>query len=322
MDEPLDVVCIGAAVVDVFLQGSIFTPKTEADGEQVEEFKLGSKNDIDGVVFSTGGGATNAAVTFCRQGLEAAYLGKVGRDLPGESIRKDLEKDGVNCNWLTTSELGTGYSTLLLAPNGERTILTYRGASTHYDITKHDLETIRCKWFYVSSLEGNFEVLETVFLHAREHDIQVAWNPGKKELEDPHEVKALLPHVSVLSLNKDEMQLLYPGSSVQELAQAAAKTVKIAVVTDGPKGLAACDGKKVYVAGMYEDVPVIDRTGAGDAFCSGFTAAILKESNIENAITLGSANSTSVVGKVGAKSGILPADADIHTMNIAVSEIR
>ncbi len=316
-----DIVSIGAAVQDVFLQGKIFTPKDE-EGQKVEEFVLGSKNDIEGVVFSTGGGATNAAVTFARQGLDAAYMGYVGNDVAGQAVRHDLETEQVDTSLLAYSDKhGTGYSALLLAPSGERTILTYRGASVHYEITPEQLMTFETKWFYISALEGNFDALEALLLHASEKGIKVAWNPGKKELEDPEQVKSLLAHVSVLSLNKEEMQMLFQGESCEDLVRAATKLVGVAVVTDGPSGLAACDGKQVYQAGMYDDVPVVDRTGAGDAFCSGFTAAIVRGDPMQKAITLGSANSTSVVSMVGAKAGILRVDAEIHEMDIKSSDI-
>ena len=70
---------------------------------------------------------------------------------------------------------------------------------------------------------------------------------------------------------------------------------------------------------MYDDVPVVDRTGAGDAFSSGFTAVIAAGESLERAVTFASANSTSVVTKIGAKAGILPHDADIHDMPLEIN---
>jgi sugar/nucleoside kinase (ribokinase family) len=72
---------------------------------------------------------------------------------------------------------------------------------------------------------------------------------------------------------------------------------------------------------MYEDVPVVDRLGAGDAFSSGFVAMIAKGEGIEQAITFASANSTSVVGVIGAKPGILYEDAKLHSMPIEITDI-
>jgi sugar/nucleoside kinase (ribokinase family) len=69
--------------------------------------------------------------------------------------------------------------------------------------------------------------------------------------------------------------------------------------------LAVSDGKKRYSAGVPE-APVIDRTGAGDAFGSGFVSGFIQSNgDIEYAIQLGTANATSVVEDFGAKTGIL-----------------
>jgi sugar/nucleoside kinase (ribokinase family) len=315
------VICIGAAVQDVFLRGGIFKPHHDKAGD-VEEFKLGSKNTVDEVIFSTGGGATNAAVTFARQGMQAYYMGKIGDDIAGLAVSSALHLENVNTSLMGVNRrLGTGYSVLLLAPSGERTILVYRGASTHYNLESRDFHGTPADWFYVTSLEGNFNVLETVFTYAAKHNIKIAINPGKKELAEPDKLRRLLKHSTILSLNKEELSMLFKGDTLADLVTEAGKVVPYVVGTDGPKGCIATDGTKLYKAGMYEDVRVIDRTGAGDAFCSGFTAMIIHNQSMEHAITFASANSTSVVKDIGAKTGILQKSAKIHSMPIQVSNI-
>lgn len=312
------ILAIGAAVQDVFLQGSVFTPHKD-HGNFVTEFRLGSKNELDGVVFSTGGGATNATVTFARQGLHAMYMGKIGHDVAGKAVLDDLHKDAVDTSLVGYSkDYNTGYSCLLLSPNGERTILTYRGASTHYEIKERDFHELKPDWIYLSSVEGNFEILETVFTYAKHHNIKIAMNPGKKELANKEELMKLVPQLTLLSLNLEEMQQIYKGENREDLIRAATNDVHYVVVTDGPNGASASDGKQIVHAGMYEDVPVIDRTGAGDAFSSGFVAMIVAGESLSDAVTFASANSTSVVGKIGAKSGILKHGAYIHAMPLKV----
>lgn len=317
------VLAVGAAVQDVYLQGKIFKPHREDDGDLVEEFALGSKNDLEGVVFSTGGGATNAAVTFARQGLHAMYMGKIGHDVAGKAILDDLHANGVDTSLVGYSNNGftSGFSCILLAPNGERTILSYRGASSHYDITDADFHDTKPEWIYLSSLEGNFDVLDAVFAYAKQHDIKIAMNPGKKELASKGKLKKLISQLTILSMNKEEMQELYDGETLEDLVRAANKDVHYVVVTDGPKGAVAADRWHIVKAGMYEDVPVIDRTGAGDAFSAGFTAMIAAGEPLEWAVTYASANSTSVVGKIGAKDGILHLDDIVHEMPLKVKEM-
>lgn len=319
--ESTKILSIGAAVQDVYLKGRIFKPVKEEDG-YVEEFKLGSKNELDGVVFSTGGGATNAAVTFARQGLHSLYMGKIGHDVAGTAILDELHNEGVDTSLVGYSkDYGSGYSCVLLAPNGERTIMSYRGASTHYVITPRDFHDIEADWIYITSLEGNFEVIETVIEYASSRGIKIAMNPGKKELENKAKLKKIIPKLSLLSMNKEEMQSIYHGDNLEDLVKIANKDVHYVIVTDGPKGAVAADRWHIVKAGMYEDVPVVDRTGAGDAFSSGFTAMIAAGETLEWAVTFASANSTSVVSTVGAKQGILKHSAKVHDMPLRVKEI-
>src|SRR5688572_11199412 len=90
MSRDIKIISIGAAVQDVILRGRIFEPHKDEDGDKVEEFELGSKNEVDAITHSTGGGATNAAVTFSRQGLRSYYMGKIGDDVPGKVVMDTL----------------------------------------------------------------------------------------------------------------------------------------------------------------------------------------------------------------------------------------
>jgi sugar/nucleoside kinase (ribokinase family) len=110
--------------------------------------------------------------------------------------------------------------------------------------------------------------------------------------------------------------MLFGNGTLEEVVIKASEHVPCVVGTDGPHGVIAAYDQKLYKAGMYEDVPVIDRTGAGDAFNSGFVAMAAKGESIEKAITFGSANSTGVVGKIGAKAGILQQNARLHPLTI------
>lgn len=312
------ILSIGAAVQDVFLSGEVFKPHKDEDGKLVEEFSLGAKLDVEGITFSTGGGATNGSVTFARQGLKAIFMGKIGRDPAGEAVLADLKREGVDVSRVSyDDDLATGYSALLLAPSGERTILTYRGASNHFEKSDFKIKDVKADWVFITSLAGEMEVLEMIINHAKNNHMKIALIPGKGELKNADKLREIVKQTDIFSANVQETAQLVAGDDMRSLAWAAAElSGGIAVVTDGPKGVAASDGSHVCSAGMYEDVPVIDRTGAGDAFASGFTAAIAQGKSIEDSIVVASANSTSVVSKIGAKAGILTNDAKLHGMEI------
>lgn len=316
MSKP-KIMAIGAAVQDVFLSHSDdFTPVAGKNPHELFlQLELGSKEDVNKIDFSTGGGATNAAVTFARQGLHSIFNGTIGHDPAGESVLSDLDREGVDTQHVSYSQkYNTGYSVLLLSPNGERTILTYRGASTHYNAKDFDLSDLDLDWLYISSMAGSVEVLDKILHQARARGVKVCMNPGKGELSQPRKLKALLEDVEVLLVNKDEAAQIVEGETSEELVRHLSRYVPTVIISDGPNGVVATDRKTVIKAGMYEDVPVIDRTGAGDAFGSGFLSQWSQGVSLKDSIIFASANSTSVVQKIGAKAGILAAPNHLHEM--------
>ena len=141
-------------------------------------------------------------------------------------------------------------------------------------------------------------------------------NPAGPELAEPEKLRALLDSVDVLCCNKEEMQSIVSGETCEELALHALHFVPVAIVSDGPNGVVATDGETIVRAGMYEDVPVVDRTGAGDAFASGFLSQWSQGKSLRESIIFASANSTSVVTRIGAKEGILHKGVKLHEMPI------
>ena len=317
------IITVGAAIQDVFLsQSDALTPVCESPEHCFARLDLGSKADVNQIHFSTGGGATNAAVTFSRQGHYASFMGAIGHDPAGQAVIADLDKENIDTHLVRYSpKYSTGYSVLLLASNGERTILTYRGASTHYHEADFDLSEEDADWIYVSTLAGNMPMLHKLFQQAKRRDIKICFNPGKKELAQKDKLLGLLPDVDVLTLNKEEMQQLVSGEDLEALVRRGLRLVPVVLVTDGVNGSIASDGKTIVRALMYDDRPSIDRTGAGDAFASGFLSEWARSGNLKNSVIMGSANASSVVMKIGAKAGILYAGTVLHAMPIQEREL-
>lgn len=317
----LRMLCIGSATQDVFLRGGkIFTPVCE-HGVCYEHLPLGAKLDIEEIVFATGGNAANAATTFARQGLDVDFMGIVGTDLSSEAVLRDLDAENVGTKYVNQhSRYQISYATVLLAPTGERTILDHHGTKLRADGSDLDLTAIgHADWLYVSSL-GSMELLEKIITIAAKNGVQVAFNPSNRELAEAAKLRTLLDDVAVLITNKEEMQKIVEGKTLEELLRHAARLVRTVVISDGPNGVIATDGKKMVTAGMYEDVKVVDRLGAGDAFGSGFVTMHAQGKSLEQAVVFASANSTSVVTKIGAKAGILHAGTKLHEMPIKVED--
>lgn len=314
------IVSIGAALQDVYLiDHDDFGTNSRGFFNQIE---LGTKVDIDKIKFSTGGGATNAATTFARHGHESIFMGCIANDPAGQAILNSLDDEGIDSSYVTyLNRYQTGYSVVLLAPSGERTILTCRGASAHFDaLSPDDLETACPDWLYVTTFRGEMDMLDRFFTKAKSLGAKIMFNPGNLELEHLRKFLGLLTDVDVLLLNKSEAQKVVEGKLLTELVSKLRNYVPNVIITDGNQGAIAADSKEIYRAGLYEDVPIKDSTGAGDAFGSGFLAAYADGKSFVDSLIFASANSTSVVQHIGSKDGILTKSARLH--NMPIEEVR
>lgn len=312
------IVSIGAALQDVYLiDHDDFGTNSRGFFNQIE---LGTKVDIDKIKFSTGGGATNAATTFARHGHESIFMGCLSNDPAGQAILNSLDDEGIDSSYITyLNRYQTGYSVILLAPSGERTILTCRGASAHFDaLSPDDLESACPDWLYITTLRGEMDMLDRFFTKAKSLGTKIMFNPGNLELEHLRKFLGLLTDVDVLLLNKTEAQKVVDGKLLTELVAKLKNYVPNVIITDGSQGAIASDGKEIYRAGLYEDVPIKDSTGAGDAFGSGFLAAYADGQSFKDSLIFASANSTSVVQHVGSKDGILTKGTRLHNMPMEV----
>lgn len=313
-------VSLGAALQDIYLiDHDDLVPTTIGDAAIFGKVLVGSKVDIDRISYEVGGGGVNSAISFARHGHEAIFMGNLSRDPAGAAIIKTLNREGVDNSYVNFLERkSTGTSVVLLdSKSGERTILTYRGASEQFgNFNEKDLDLIQPDWLYVTTLRGDMDTLLRFFEHAHEIGTKIMFNPGVKELDNPKELIKLLQYVTILNVNKSEAARIVPGVVLTELLYHLNNYTEIAIITDGPMGGIAGNGQEVYRFGIYEDARVKDATGAGDAFGSGFLAALAAKKSFRSALIFASANSTSVVGKLGANKGILAGTEKLHPMPI------
>lgn len=324
-----DVITIGTATRDVFLKSRFFKEFRNENlkdigisGGVAECFVWGGKVEVEKPVLTSGGGATNAATTFARQGFKTASIFKIGDDRPGEGIVQDLKKEGVKTLAMKDKKYGTGYSTILLADTGERTVLVYRGAANNLELKEIPKGKLVCNWAYIAPGNIDFKVMENMISTLHKNGARIAidlssyyLNMGRKKLE------SILNKPSLVKGNREEIGILMDMDTKDEekLFNEFKRSIGgIALMSDGPRGVLVSDGVYLYRAGIYKEKYVADRTGAGDAFGSGFVAGLIHKTKnyklktinyapetIEYAIRLGSANATSVVEYVGAKEGIL-----------------
>lgn len=311
-----DIITIGSATRDVFLvtdQYRVISSPEFSSGQGIC-LGLGSKLNVDKLVFTCGGGGANAAVTFARQGFKTASIGVVGNDLNGIELIHALEKEGIDTSHFQQhSHDLTGYSAILVGPKGERTILSYKGEGHHFDANSVLFDELQTKWLYLDSLGGNFELLERAVTWAVKNGVQLATNPGVRELQHGKEKLApLLRNFKIVAMNQEEAALLtgIEFNKEEELFKALNDLVDgVVIMTQGERGVMVSDGEKTYRAGIPKEAPQVERTGAGDAFNSAFVAQYARTpDDIQKCIQLGIANATSVVSQYGAMAGILKKD--------------
>ena len=315
------IITIGKATQDVFVRSANVYKQQRHKGVMYEQLPVGQKLDLDEVIFSTGGNVTNAAVTFARQGLHSRYMWCIGTDVASEAILQSLDKESIDTSHvIQKDDYRASYSLVLMLEGGERTILNYKGTKLPSNTRNLDFSVIETgDWLYLSSL-GDMELLEKIISRAAKHGVKVMLNPAGVELKEADKLRALLDDVEILAVNKEEAQQIVSGESMEELVRHAQHYCKVVIVSDGPNGAFASDGKTIVEAGMYEDVPVVDRTGGGDAFGSGFLSQYAQGKSLKESMIFASANSTSVVTKIGAKEGILHSGTVLHDMPIKERE--
>lgn len=310
-----DVITIGTATQDIFLKSDSI--KVLNDPKRLKKlgfiegraecFALGSKISIKKPIFSVGGGATNAAVTFKRQGLRSGTIISLGNDIGAQIILDKLEEDKIKTFVHVNKKLATGYSTILLTKTGERTALVYRGAAD--DLSDKKVILKRTKWVYITPGEIKFSVINRIIDHYKARKAKIAINPSRYYLGmDKNKLANLFKKADVVIVNRSEASILTGKDFSDEkgIFKEFDRVIGgLAVMTDGDRGVSVSDGETIYKAGIFKEKISADRTGAGDAFGSGLVSALIQKKSLKEAIRIGSANATSVIEHIGAKKGIL-----------------
>lgn len=311
------VITIGTATRDVFLTSKLF--KILKDKKHLNEigfsageatcFALGSKVEIEKPVFQSGGGAVNAAITFSRMGVRTSSFVKIGNDPSGKEILSDLRREKVQPIAVKDNNNLTGYSAVLIEPTGERTILVYRGASGGLKRKDFSFSRLRGGWVYIAPGAIDYPLMLEIIDHFKKKKAFVAMNPSAHYIKmGKNKIEPMLKKLDVVILNREEASELtgVQFSKTRGIFKKFDGVVPgIAVMTDGAKGSYVSDGRYLYTAGIFKEKKLIDRSGAGDAFGSGFVAGLIMKNDIHFALKVAAANATSVVEQVGANKGVL-----------------
>ncbi len=308
-----DVITFGSATWDILLKPKkvqTISDKKFITGKGIC-FNLGSKIEVEQIFFSSGGGGTNTAVTFANQNFNVAYCGSIGDDLAGKEVSRELKQYKVNDSFVKIADsVPTNHSVIISGLKEDRTIFVYRGASEILDKKDIPWHELKAKWFYLAPLSGKLcDLFEYLVDFAFQNKIKIAVNPGNCQLSTPPEkLRRILKKVDILILNQEEASMLtkIPYNKEVDIFKKIDEICPgIAIMTKGPEGVVVSDGEYLYKSGIIKS-KVVDRTGAGDSFASGFVSGFIqKNGDIEYAIQLGAANSTACLKDWGAKKGLL-----------------
>lgn len=306
-----DVITMGSATIDIFLYTSgelvkIETPKIK---ETLLAYPLGTKIVVKNSHIMTGGGGTNTAVAFSRMGLKTSFIGKIGDDFYGERVRDELKKEKID--FLGSIGKGmTAFSVVMDSFAHDRTIFTQKGESNNLSLKEINTSKINTHWLYMSSmLDKSFSTSITIAKRVKAIGGKVAYNPSIYITEKGMKfLSPLLRFVDYLILNKEEaVSLLSTDENDPYFLLEHLKTQGFVgvVITDGANGAYGIDAFSQHYSLKSHKIKVIESTGAGDSFASGFMSGIIKGLDFESAMKIGISNAESVITQIGAKNRLL-----------------
>lgn len=312
MQKQLDFLAIGDITTDAFIRLKDVSVHCDINNENCTiSMRFADKVPYESVdIVRAVGNSPNASVSVARLGLSAGILTDIGDDENGRECIETLRKEKVDTSLVNVHRgAKTNYHYVLMY-EAERTILVKHEA---YDYKLPTIEPAP-RWIYLSSLGSDSESYHYALAEylLKNPSVQLAFQPGTFQMKlGKDKLKKLYDRAGLFFCNKEEAQriLKTKETDIKRLLQEIhALGPKIVCITDGPKGAYAYDSRtgKYWFMPIYPDPkPPVSRTGAGDAFASTFTAAIMLGKSVKEALAWAPINSAFVVQQVGAQKGLL-----------------
>jgi sugar/nucleoside kinase (ribokinase family) len=312
-----DVLTIGNAIVDIIapvpsgfldqeaMQKGVMHLIDEARAESLYRKMPLHKQQI------SGGSAANTAAGVASLGGRASFIGKVNDDVLGDFFADDLSAAGVHYNTRRLQEgEATARSMILVTPDGERTMNTHLGACHH--LSEADIDEHHIAAASITFLEGFLwdppkakQAFLTAARFAHKYERTVAFT-----LSDPFCVARYRKEflelirsgtVDVLIANIHELLSLYQTGDLREAVRLLKNDVPLAAVTMGEDGaMAVCRNEEISISAYPVD-EVVDVTGAGDLFASGFLLGISTGLPPVKALRLGCSSASEIITHIGAR---------------------
>lgn len=302
MGEKLDVICIGAAIVDIPLR------PVNRDMFEIESFPLQQ------ISMTIGGDAINEATIITRLGHRVALVSMVGRDAVGNFILEHCEKNGIDYDSIRVREgIDTSINVGLVTADGERTFVTNRNGSL-WKMTIDDVDFSRFSEARLLSLASIFnnplldcKALVQIFKEAKKHGLIICADMIKARLgETLDDIREALSYVDYFFPNYEEACMMTGENDLERIADTFLGCgIQHVVIKTGKDGcyIKSKDGNILKVPAM-KGITAIDTIGAGDNFASGFIAAILEGKTLKECAEYANVTASISVQSIGATTGV------------------
>ncbi len=285
---------------------------------------VGEDTIIRSFLKNVGGSAANTAIALAYLGVPTQFYGTIGRDLDGDLIIQQMRSVGVDTSGIQYGET-TGFTITMIDENSERTMFSFRGASSSaLSIDKPLLESIKSsrvlltsgyQLLYPDQAAVVLSIAESV--HAEGNLVALDPSPLIGEVQDEIRIR-MLGLTDILLPNCRELAVLTGEEDLEAAMEKARSLSKCVAVKLGPKGawmairegFQYANGQRVSQELSFQapanQVQAVDTTGAGDAFNAGFLASFICNETPENWLRSGNNLAGEVVQHRGAVSMFCP----------------
>ena len=310
-----DVLCIGNAIVDVIARvednfvsrhGLVKGSMNLIDEARAEQLY----GDMGQAIEVSGGSAGNTAAGVASLGGKAAYFGKVKADQLGSIFRHDMRAQGVAFDTApATDGPATARSFILVTPDSERTMNTYLGACVNFTVADVDRKVVEAA--QVTYMEGYLwdrpeakEAFKLAAKIARAAGRQTSITLSDSFCVERHRdsfLDLIRNDIDIVFANETEIKSLYQTEDFGAATKAVAADCPIAVVTRSEKGCVVVKGGDILESPAHPVNKVVDVTGAGDLFASGFLYGFTNGRTLYDSARLGSMAAAEVISHIGAR---------------------
>jgi fructokinase len=254
----------------------------------------------------SGGSVANSIVGLSQLGDKVGFIGKVSDDEFGGKYEVGLKKENVAYFYSKKKEeLPTGTCLILVTPDSERTMCTFLGTAGKIDENDIDIEAIeKSEIIFLEGYLWDEGEPKKAFDKAINNANKVAMSLSDLfcvERHKPHFLNLVKNKLDITFANEQEITSLIEAKNFDEVINFSKQLNKLVIVTRGEKGAVAINGDEVVETDIQKNLKIIDLTGAGDLFASGFLHGYINKLSTKECLEKGTEMSSKVIQQIGAR---------------------